>query len=118
MNWPVNSDCETVHILSTSFKTEKTYDKLTIDGIEYSGERKVNQVLPNNFTVYYESDYSGTDEGFILNWSCTQWGEWTQASDWTCNQEKRPIQNGTETIGRLKYKINNSSCGKFIRNKL
>ena len=112
LNWPVNSDCETVHILSTLFKTERNDDEVTIDEIEYSGEINVNQIVPSNFTVYFESDNYRTYNGFILNWSCTQWGEWTQMdSDGTCNQEMRPIQNGTDAIGHLKFR-KNSTCGK------
>ena len=72
----------------------------------------MNQIVPNNFTVHFESGQSGTDKGFVLNWSCTQWGEWAQATDGTCNQEIRPIENGENTIGNLKYRKNNSTCGE------
>ena len=111
IEWPVNSDCESVHILSTMFATVG-YDKVTIDGKEYSGKTEINQIVPTNFTVYFNSDYSETDDGFILNWNCTNWGEWSQAKDGTCNQERRPIRNGEKTKGHLKYRNNNSTCRK------
>ena len=79
--WPINSNCETVHILSTFFKTESYWDKVIIDRIEHSGDKNVNQIVSTNFTVEFLSDGSITDEGFILNWNCTQWGEWTHRID-------------------------------------
>ena len=113
MKWPINSDCETVHIISTLFKTYHSKDKVTIDGIEYYGDRKVNQIVSKNFTIYFASNLHYTDKGFILNWSCTEWGEWNKL-DGTCNEEKRPIINGTETVGLLKYRKSNSTCSKLI----
>ena len=115
MQWSINSNCETVHIISTLFKTYQRYnykDIVTIDGIEYSGERKVNQIVPKNFTINFSSDKFKTDKGFIIKWSCTEWAEWDQASDGTCNEEKRPIINGNETVGLLKYRKLNSTCSK------
>ena len=114
MKWPINTNCETVHIISTLFKTYNNKDKVTIDGIEYYGERKVNQIVSKNFTIYFSSNESGTDKGFILNWSCTQWAEWDQASDGTCNQEIRPKNNGKGTIGSFKYRKSNSTCSKLF----
>ena len=113
--WPINSNCETVHILSTLFKTETYWDKAIIDRIQYSGNTNINQIVSTNFTVGFLSDGSITDEGFILNWSCTQWGEWTQSEAGICFQEKRPIINGRNTTGILKYNYKNSTCGKFTR---
>ena len=94
------------------FITEDGYDNVTIDGKEYSGETEINQIVPTNFTVYFNSDFSETHDGFILNWNCTNWGEWSQAKDGTCNQERRPIRNGEKTNGHLKYRKNNSTCRK------
>ena len=118
--WQVNSNCETVHIISTFFKTQTTYksigyyDKVTIDEIEYSGEQKVNQIVRSLFTIHFKSTAFGEDEGFILNWTCTEWGEWNQALDGTCTQEKRPVNNGTKTIGHLKTRSSHGKCGKTI----
>ena len=113
LKWPIKSGCETVHILSAFFKTEDGYDKLTIDGIEYSGEEKINQIVSNNFTVYFSSDRSVSDHGFILNWNCTEWGEWNRRSDGSCIEEKRPNKNGTETIGHIKSREINSTHGQL-----
>ena len=122
LEWSVNSDCDTVHILSTFFKTHNDHagcgleftDKLTIDGIDYFGKQQVNQIVSGDFTIYFASDATGTDEGFVLNWSCTEWGEWTQTFDGTCRDVKRPIINGLDTIGHLKYRFSNSTCSKFL----
>ena len=64
------SDCEQVSIVSTHFETENGYDYLTIDGVSYSGDAVINQVVGAEFTVHFESDYSVTDTGFTLEWSC------------------------------------------------
>ena len=79
--------------------------RITIDGIQYSGQQKVNQIVPSNFTVYFSFE-TDTHKGFILNWSCIEWAEWAewQASDGTCNEEKRPIPNGRDAIGLIKYR--------------
>ena len=104
--------------MSTQFKTYNWRDKVTIDGKEYSGVTEVNQIVNKNFTIYFQSDYYGTDEGFIIRWSCTEWAEWSRIiGDGTCNEEKRPIENGQSTIGHLKYRKNNSTCGKQIEKK-
>ena len=73
------------------FKTESVYedwhgitygDKVTIDGIEYSGDQNINQIVPKNFTVYFSSDEYVVDKGFIFVWTCSDfeffWSEWTQ----------------------------------------
>ena len=103
-------------------------DKITIDGIEYSGVKNINQIVPKNFTVYFSSDERETDEGFILNWSCVDfelfWSEWDQLSDGTCNQQRKLISNqihnflyGSEMeslIGpTIQYRNPNGSCGKL-----
>ena len=84
IEWPVSSTCQSVHIVSTLFKTEERYDIVTIDGIQYSGRVTVNQVVPTNFTVNFVSDRSITDDGFILSWRCTELGGWNDDSS---NQE-------------------------------
>ena len=90
---------------------------MVIDGITYSGETQINQIVPNNFTVYFSSNnYTPKDfinEGFILNWNCSQWGEWAQEyvySEGTCKDVRRPIENGINIVGRLKYRKANSTC--------
>ena len=78
-------------------------DTVIIDGIKYYGEQNVNQIVSNNFTVYFSSDNYDTYEGFILNWTCSyfvlSWSEWAQElSNGTCNQERHLIGNGTEGL--------------------
>ena len=86
---------------------------VTIEGMAYSGRMTVNQVVPNNFTVNFVSGTVLSDQGFILNWRCTEWGEWNLASDGSCREEQRPRINGLATIGHLKYRITNLTCGNF-----
>ena len=116
LKWPIYSGCESVHILSLIFNTN-FYDELTIDGIAYSGDEKVNQIVPADFTIRFISggygSYYGTNDGFILNWNCTEWGEWKNI-DGTCNQERRPINNGTTTVGNLKNKKIDAICSKLL----
>ena len=99
------------------FKTENFWDKVIIDGVHYSGDKNVNQIVSTNFTVEFLSDGSITDEGFILNWSCTQWGEWTQLEGGICYQQRRPINNGTDTVGNFKYR-KSANCGMFIKKRI
>ena len=68
--------------------------------------------------VYFSSSRKYTDEGFILHWSCTEWGEWTELYDGTCREGKRPVRNGTNTTGHLKFRKSMSNCGKFINFKI
>ena len=116
LKWPINSGCETVHILSSRFQTQRGYDFLRIDGIQYSGDQKINQVVSENFTIRFTSDYSVTDDGFILTWECTEWGEWTDLAG-TCNQQRRPMNNGIKTIGNMKYRKSNYSCSKLLHSQ-
>ena len=119
----MRSSCESVHIISTVFQTEDSNDVLTINGIRYSNaygkpNSMVNQIVPTNFTVYFMArSFSGwrdADVEFLLNWSCTQWGEWTPFYDGTCRTHvKRPSNNGQTTIGDLKYK-SMSTCRKLL----
>ena len=106
-----------VQIISKLFITENSLgmkDIVTIDGIEYSGERIVNQIVPKNFTIQFTSNNEHTYEGFILNWSCVDlfWSEWNQASDGTCNLERKKIKNKFgPTEYTVEYKKPNESCG-------
>ena len=92
------------------FLIEKPGDVVTIGETEYTGE---DTILSTNFTVAFQSDGFNTYEfntGFLLYWSCTQWGEWTPL-DGTCSHVMRPLHNGTMTTGLLKYK-RSESCSK------
>ena len=134
ISWPINSDCQIVHIWSSLFKVSDMkahffapFDKVTIDEMEYTGHRNVNQIVSANFTVYFYSSSSHTDDGFVLNWSCAElvWSEWTQASDGTCNQERRLINMGSNktTFGveaqaligsTIEFREIIDSCGKLL----
>ena len=59
-----------VYIWSALFETEEYYDKVLINHKMYSGDIFINEVLPPNFEVYFTSDESVTDNGFVLEWSC------------------------------------------------
>ena len=83
-----------------------------IDGIEYSGDTTVKQIVPSDFTVYFTAeldvqDYydlyyydlynDTTDKGFVLTWTCNPfdwaWSEWAEPSDGTCRQQKTLTSN-------------------------
>ena len=36
----------------------------------YSGDIFIIEVLPPSFEIYFTSDGSVTDNGFLLNWNC------------------------------------------------
>ena len=110
--WSVKSDCESVRMMSTLFKTE-VGDIVTIGKTEYSGTTKIDTISSNNFTVAFLSDSYGTSKGFDLHWSCTQWGEWQPIRDETCRNVRRPLNNGTMTTGLLMYE-RNETCSKFV----
>ena len=113
--WHVTSDCERVHITSSEY-IGTPFDVLTIDGIDYPYLSEVNQVTSSSFLIYFSLDTleigRHANSRFNLSWACAQWGEWNQATDGTCNQERRPINNGKNTVGRLKYRLTNLSCRK------
>ena len=111
-------------------KTEWDADIVTIDGIKYSGYQNINQIVLKNFTIYFSSngdyDIYYTNEGFILNWSCTElfWSEWTQSLYRPCSEERKLTNNQTNdlifgseiglVIGpRSQYRNRNGSCGKL-----
>ena len=70
MVWRINTSCESVYIWSTLFETEDYYDKVLINQKMYSGEASINEILPSSFEVYFTSDESVTDNGFVLEWNC------------------------------------------------
>ena len=91
-------------------------DIVTIGETEYNsrGTNQIDTILSTNFTVGYNLDGENTDvinKGFLLNWSCTQWGEWEPLDNGNCGLVKRPLDNGTMTTGRLKYKVS-ETCSK------
>ena len=123
--WPINSDCENIHIVSTLFKTSSTWDQVMIDGVPYSLEQEVNQIAPNNVTVSFTTGPGTGGEGFILNWNCANlsWSAWSQVSDGTCNQERRRTSNGIPEVSfgqetemalgpNAEYRETNTTCGE------
>ena len=72
MVWRINTSCDSVYIWSTLFETEEYYDKVMINQKLYSGEVSINEILPSNFEVYFTSDESVTDKGFVLEWNCNE----------------------------------------------
>ena len=71
--WEISADCETVHIISTMFNLEEGYDFLYITSSStsnYTGNESISSILPGIFTVRFESDYSVTSDGFVLEWKC------------------------------------------------
>ena len=114
--WPVYSDCKLVRIRSTLFQTEKEYDYLTIGKTVYSGKTKIDRILSTNFTVGFSSDNKRTDKGFVLNWECLSWGEWTHVDGGSCKEEMRPQleYKGLDQKTYIKYRDINETCGEFI----
>ena len=72
--WHVEAECEYVQIQSVLFKIEDGYDFLTISdesvAKEFSGREQINEIMHGNFSIIFTSDWSTTDEGFILLWRC------------------------------------------------
>ena len=110
--WFVNSTCDSVHIMSTMFELQPNAS-LTIDGIPYVGDREINQLVPKSFIIYFNSFYAVPDDGFVLNWRCTEWGDWTDLSG-TCNQVRRPSTNEQNLIGELDYRKIVPNCGNKL----
>ena len=118
-SWVVYTDCESVRLRSSMFELEEAEpwswgDSVTIDETRYKGTLQIDTILSSNFSVAYQLDGFNTDvidKGFLLDWSCTQWGEWTQLDNGNCGLVKRPLDNGTMTTGRLKYKVS-ETCSK------
>ena len=112
-NWRVFSNCKSVRMRSSKFDTERYNQKVIIGKIEYSGTPNIDIILPTNFTVKFitPSWVKDVGEGFMLYWSCTQWGEWERLDNGNCGFVKRPLHNGTRTRGILKYKYD-ETCSK------
>ena len=111
-SWVVNSDCESVRLRSTIFQLDEAWtldDFVTIGEMEYKGTDQIDTILSTNFTVAYRLD--GDDKGFLLYWSCTQWGEWARLDNGNCGYVMGPLHNGTMTTGLLKYKAS-ETCSK------
>ena len=71
--WFVNSLCETVQIVSNrGFKLVEGADDLTIDGISYTGQTKIDQMTGGTFVVTVVSTVDNSDADFTLKWSCAE----------------------------------------------
>ena len=71
ITWTIDSVCYDIHIFSTSFDTESTYDEVTIGDSTFSGsDVEVDLIMPGTFDVRFTSDGSVTQTGFVLFWSC------------------------------------------------
>merc|ERR1712159_161281 len=67
-----NEDCTitvkesvAVPIVVESFRTENRYDKLSVNGVEYSGSRGPDGIIPNGL-ITWSSDYSVQTDGWKL----------------------------------------------------
>ena len=60
------------YLTATTFDTENDYDKLTVDGTDYSGSTgPFNQAVPSGAAVAWESDGSVNAQGWQLCYSTT-----------------------------------------------
>ena len=103
--------------MSTIFETEEDYDNVTIDDTQYSGSTAIDTILSTNFTVVFQSDESGTTNGFVLNWNCLgQWNEWISLGDGTCREAMKlqPLYNGPDLKYQTKYRESDVTCSKLI----
>ena len=70
-DWHVDSDCSSIHLVSTHFDIEGCCDLLTIAGLEFSGSPVINRVIEgSSFVATFTSDGSVTRSGFTILWSC------------------------------------------------
>jgi len=115
IEWPVNTNCESVHVTSKLFNaTHEIFpngkyhpgEELIIDGTYYFGGQTVNQIVHTNFMVHFQS-YTGKHVEFTIGWSCTEWAEWSDSLFNACLQERRPITNGNNTVGHIKFRTRN-----------
>ena len=116
-SWPVHSDCQSVRIRSKMFETEKKYDYVTVAEIQYSGKKRVDMIInSNHFVVAFRSDDSTTDTGFVFNWNCLNWGEWTSVGSGSCKKERwpQPEYNGADKDQYIQYENMEETCSKFI----
>ena len=116
ISWLVHSDCEFVRILSSMMNTQEKYDYVTIGENEYSGTTSIDMILPTVFTVGFKSNKQHTTKGFVLNWNCLEWGNWSSVGVGTCKETIRPFPeyNGTDAKEFTKYRDVNEDCSKFI----
>jgi len=68
-SWEISANCTRVHVWPTMFDIETNADKLFIDEHAVSG-LSVSYYTENEFEVTFMSDFSVTDNGFVLNWEC------------------------------------------------
>jgi hypothetical protein len=86
-----------VPIVVAKFQTERGYDKLTVDGVVYSGTDGPNGITPKEVITWY-SDHSVTEEGWKL---CpSQMAPSTSASTST-SMTTTTTQTQRDTIDRL-----------------
>ena len=72
ITWTVESDClYGVHVFSTYFDTESSYDEVTIGENVFSGSGvEFELAMPGSFDVSFTSDGSITATGFNIQWEC------------------------------------------------
>ena len=70
ITWPIDSDCEAVQVRSIIFQIENGFDYLTVNGQKYTGNDRINIIVPQIFLIQFTSDGTVTDTGFVLRWSC------------------------------------------------
>ena len=70
IDWVIEPDCTAVRIVSLNFSVEDGYDDVTINGVSYSGQAIINQMVYGKFIINFKSDRTITDTGFYFSWSC------------------------------------------------
>ena len=69
--WTVHSECENIYIYTEQFSIESDYDWFHVDEERFSGYNLWEHYVVGNFTlVWFESDETNSDEGFIVHWQC------------------------------------------------
>ena len=98
---------------STLFEVDRK-DNFQIGSDQYAGEAEVDTIISRNFTVAFQSYLSKKKKGFVLNWICLTWSEWTRTG--TCTEVKtlQPEYTGPDFKYRTKYRKTNETCGKNI----
>jgi len=70
LDWKISANCPMVNLISTMFETESGYDYVTIAGTRYEGSDEISITVPDATIVYFHSDDSATEPGFVLEWTC------------------------------------------------
>ena len=97
------------YMTATTFVTESLWDKLTVDGTDYSGSTgPFNQLVPSGAAVEWKSDPTGTAAGWRLCYSTS--GAPSTAPTHSTNDSTNDSTDHGDRVWNV--------CGRFKRSRL